>query len=238
MMISLNARHLTPEVMDQQNLDPQRHRQALRGLGRVNRLSRTAGILWKRIRTLEPHATGARLRVLDLACGGGDVLLDLAERSRSHPIPIDFFGSDLSPTAILHATEAAERRGNSNVTFSQADALHDDLSGEVFDIVYCTLFLHHLNHDNATTLMRRMTVLASQAVLIDDLRRTGLGYVLAWVGCRMLSRSPIVHADGPSSARAAFTEQEVLQMAAEAGMQVASLTRHWPQRFLLDWRRS
>lgn len=237
-MISFNARYLAPEVMDQQDLDPHRHRQALRGLDRVNRLSGTAGILWQRIRTMQPQASGARLRVLDLACGGGDVLLDLAERSHGHSIPIDFIGSDLSHTAILHATETAERRGIANVAFSQADALQDDIAGGPYDTVYCTLFLHHLDRDNAKTLLRRMAALATQAVLIDDLRRTRLGYVLAWAGCRMLSRSPIVHVDGPSSARAAFTETEVLQIANEAGLQGASLTRHWPQRFLLDWRRS
>lgn len=93
------------------------------------------------------------------------MLIALAERSHGHPISIDFFGSDLSHTAILHATEATERRGITNVAFSQANALHDDISGAPFDVVYCTLFLHHLDRENATTLLRRMAALARQAVL-------------------------------------------------------------------------
>ena len=235
-MVFFAARVHASEVMDQPGLDPSRHRDALRGLSRVNRISGTAGNLWSRIRTARPIAPETRLRVLDLACGGGDVLLDLAERSAGHLVPIEFFGRDLSETAITHAREAAQRRGLLNVEFSQADALRDAFSDGPFDIVFCTLFLHHLNRDDATSLLRRMAAMSSQIVLIDDLRRSGLGYLFAWVGCRILSRSPIVHVDGPSSARAAFTEPEVLRMAEDAGLHRATMTRHWPQRFLFEWR--
>ena len=83
-----------------------------------------------------------------------------------------------------------------------------------------------------------MKELASQRVLINDLRRTRAGYVLAWLGCRLLTRSPIVHVDGPLSVRAAFSLDEVRQLAEECGLSGATLTTHWPQRFLLDWRPS
>lgn len=237
-MVFVTTRVQLPELMDQPGLDPVQHRQALRGLSRVNRISGTAEKLWRRIRTVRPITPNEPLRVLDLACGGGDVLLDLAKRSIGHAIPIEFFGRDLSETAIAHAREAAQQLGLTTVDFLQADAFGGDRVNESFDVVLTTLFLHHLNRNDAKKLLRRMAELSKQIVIVDDLRRTRLGYVFALVGCRILSRSPIVHYDGPLSVKAAFTEPEVLQMAEEAGLLGASTTRHWPQRFLFEWRRA
>jgi hypothetical protein len=74
-------------------------------------------------------------------------------------------------------------------------------------------------------------------VLVNDLIRSPLGYGLAWVGCRLLSRSPIVHFDGPVSVQGAFQLQEVQALAARAGLLGATLRRSWPERYLLSWRR-
>ena len=107
-----------------------------------------------------------------------------------------------------------------------------------FDVVMCTLFLHHLSREEAAECLKKMFRAASEMVLVDDLRRTWLGYGLAQLGCQLLSRSPIVHVDGPLSVRAAFTESEIQVLSREAGLPAPKIVRHWPQRFLLRWDRS
>jgi hypothetical protein len=72
MFLSALPRRLQPELMDQPGLDPARHRQALRGLRRINFWSRSAGILWPALAGLA-RAAQRPLRVLDQATGGGDV---------------------------------------------------------------------------------------------------------------------------------------------------------------------
>ena len=42
----------------------------------------------------------------------------------------------------------------------------------------------------------------------------------------------------PLSVEAAFTLAEVQALAAEAGMAGATISRHWPCRYLLAWRRA
>jgi hypothetical protein len=101
----------------------------------------------------------------------------------------------------------------------------------------CTLFLHHLSHDEGLHLLQKMRNAARRAVLIDDLRRTRRGYALAWLGCHLLTRSPIVRVDGPMSVQAAYTVAEARQLASEASFVGAAITTHWPQRFLLQWVR-
>jgi hypothetical protein len=113
--------------------------------------------------------------------------------------------------------------------------LHEALPGR-FDLVFCTLVLHHFADEGAVRLLSKMKSAACLAVLVDDLRRSRAGYAMAWVGTRVLSRSHVVHTDGPLSARAAFTIDEIRTLATRAGLTGARITRHWPCRFLLDWR--
>jgi hypothetical protein len=122
------------------------------------------------------------------------------------------------------------------VRFFRLDALGDPLPAD-FDVLSCSLFLHHLAEDDAVGLLRRMAQAARRMVLVNDLIRSPLGYVLAWCGCRLLSRSPVVHFDGPASVAAAFTLGEARALADRAGLAGAVLTRHWPERFLLTWSR-
>ena len=162
-------------------------------------------------------------------------LLRLAARARRNGIGMEIDGCDISPVAVQHATELAQQHRFNNLQFLTVDAIHGTLDGP-YDVVMCSLFLHHLPEDEARTLLERMRELATHRVLVNDLLRTGLGYALAWVGCRLLTRSPVVHTDGPLSVRAAFSLEEVRQLAEECGLVDARLTTHWPQRFLLDWR--
>ena len=80
-VFDLRVRRRVPELMDSPSLDERLHCSALRDLARLNRLSRSARSLWAYLRR-EPVSTEP-LRVLDVACGGGDVVLDLMRLSRA-----------------------------------------------------------------------------------------------------------------------------------------------------------
>lgn len=234
-MGSLAARNKQPEIMDQPGLAPSEHQHALHGLARINWISRSDAILWPAIAQLAREQTGRTLRVLDIATGGGDVPICLAQRVRRQGFPIEFAGIDVSPTAIAHARAAAERAGVS-VRFDCLDVLRDMLPGD-FDVLTSSLFLHHLEVGEAVDLLRRMKDSARAMVLVNDLIRSRAGYWLAWLGTRLLTRSPIVHVDGPRSVEAAFSIAEAHALANDAGLVGAAIGWRWPFRFLLQWRR-
>lgn len=221
--------------MDQPDVDPLAHSQALQGLRRINALSGAVGSLFAPIRSLAQEHGGQPLRVLDVACGGGDNTTALAERARREGLAVQVDGCDLSPQAVAIATRSAEERAL-GTRFFQADALHDPLPDD-YDVILCSLFLHHLEEDQAVELLRRMAGASRCLVLVNDLIRSPLGYGLAWAGCRLLSRSPIVHFDGPVSVQGAFQLAEVRALAARAGLEGAELRRSCPERYLLSWRR-
>jgi SAM-dependent methyltransferase len=210
--------------MDAEDLDPGKHVQALRALARVNRISLAAARVWREILHLNRGRDGP-LRLLDVACGGGDVPVDVARRARRAGVPLVVHGCDLSPVALEHARSEAERWGVAADFFTR-DVVAEGLPGG-YDLVCSSLFHHHLSREDAVDLLRHMAD-AGRRVLVQDLLRGTLGYVLAW--------SEVAHVDGPRSVRAAFTLAEVRAMAAEAGFAGAVVRRVWPERFILTWR--
>ena len=229
------SRHRCPEWMDQPGLDAVEHARALRGLCRINRVSRSDAIVWPAILRLATGNGAAPARVLDLACGGGDVAIALARRAARWGLEVQIAGCDVSPVAVRIA-RAAAAEGRVPVRFFERDALADPIP-EGYDVVMCSLFLHHLGDDQAVRLLSKMAGAAHRLILVNDLLRSRLGYGLAWAGCRLLSRSPIVHHDGPVSVRSAFTLAEVRDLARRADLDRVCLTRHWPRRFLLSGSR-
>ena len=93
-----------PEVMDRPDLDPAAHRAALAGLARLHAVSATHRALWPALRRA---VRAGGLRVLDLACGRGDLLLRLAGRARRAGVRFEALGLDRSELAIAEARRRA-----------------------------------------------------------------------------------------------------------------------------------
>lgn len=226
-------RVMVPELMDDPELDENKLRAALDSLRRINSISNTTPRIERTIRTLAQPGDRA-LRILDVGTGSGDLPLALAARAKRKGLNWQLIGSDISSNAISYAQERATRQ-QLPVEFITHDAFADPFP-ENCDVIVNSLFLHHMTDEQAAVVMSRMQSAAGQMVIVDDLCRTNWGLWLAMIGTRLLSRSHIVHVDGPRSVRAAFTPSELQELAAKSAMQGHQLTRHWPQRQLLVWR--
>ena len=223
-----------PEVMDQPGLDPEEHDRALQGLRRINAISRCVPGLFHQVESLASENPSTQLSVLELACGGGDTAIALAALAEKRALNISFQACDLNPEAVRLARRNVVR-SDSSVDVFVADAL-DSTGSKQFDVVYCTLFVHHLDPPDVVRLLKGMAARARQLVIVDDLIRSRLGYSLAWIGTRLLSRSWVVHYDGPLSVKAAFTPEEILDLASQADLGDCVLERTWPERYRLCWR--
>ncbi len=219
--------------MDAPDLPQTEHLQALAGLRRINRVSRTTGTMVRPLLAFAKRQRLKRVRLLDVASGGGDVPIAIALEAKRAKLIVELTLFDRSAVALDHAREQARRIGM-DVQTIVGDAA-DGLPKDAYDAVTCSLFLHHLTQQDVTATLRNIKSVAACVVLISDLRRARLGLVAAHVGCRLLSRSDIVHFDGPASVRAAWTIAEMGTMADEAELTGATITRHWPWRMLLEW---
>jgi 2-polyprenyl-3-methyl-5-hydroxy-6-metoxy-1,4-benzoquinol methylase len=242
-----------PELMDDPQLDQALHIEALDGLDLLNRVSGASSVLWGELMKFESslenetdcESGGTRkLRVLDVATGGGDNLIRLARLAASANSNFEFVGTDISPSAIDYANEKAKKSCSgadssdwqSRVKFMQLDALNEKIPSG-FDVVMTSLFTHHLDPEDVIALLRNMHASDARMILVNDLVRSRLSYCLVWLASRLLTRSSVVHFDAPVSVRAAFTPGEMRSMALEAGLQGCAVQLHPPCRQLLVWRR-
>lgn len=232
-MPDLGIRDLQAEVMDDPGLEPDRHLDALRALGRVNRVSLAGRRLWHEVAALHSRL-GRPVRILDLACGGADLLADLATRAHRAGTPVELHGCDVSPVAVEHGRRTAP--AGAPIEVFQLDALTGELPGG-YDLLTSSLFLHHLDDAQAVSLLRRMSEAAREALFVQDLCRTRLGYLFAWIGLHTMTRSDVARVDGLRSVRAAFTVDEARSLCSEAGLTGAAVRRCWPQRFTIRWVR-
>ncbi len=148
--------------MDRADLDAIEHMRALRGLARLNWLSRSDAILWPAIRKLALARPDAPLRVLDLASGSGDVPLALARRALRQGLALEVAGCDKSEIAMRLARETAGREQVA-VSFETCDVLNGPIPSG-YDVVTCSLFLHHLDDFDACRFLKQAAG-AAQAAL-------------------------------------------------------------------------
>lgn len=234
--LDISQRVLGHELMDEPGLDPREHAVALRALSRLNWISNSAGILWRPIRELAATPGHGPIRLLDIATGSGDVPVALARRAARAGVRLEIEGCDLSERALEIARRRAAGAGV-GARFFRLDAVEDALPGE-YDVVTSSLFMHHLREDQIPALLYKMRCGARRMVLVNDLRRTQPGLVAAYLASRLCCRSHVVRVDAMLSVRAAFTTPEFEALAAEAGLDGATVQPRWPMRFLLTWRRA
>ena len=234
--LSLKHRLLMPEIIDDPALAPSIFVEELAALERINWWSRSAGILWPSIKCLARRVSPKPVRVLDIATGGGDVPIALWNRARRYGVALQIDGCDVKPLAVEYASRKAASAGASS-EFFRCDAIEEPLPSG-YDLIMCSLFFHHLSDAAALRFLGNMAEAAQHTVCINDLLRNRRGLALAYGGSFLLTRSAETHADAPQSVRAAFTLEEVAQLADKAGLHNYRLARRWPCRFLFEWNRS
>ncbi|GAB5401775.1 MAG: class I SAM-dependent methyltransferase [Aureliella sp.] len=227
----MKQRQLVPELMDDPELDPHEHQAALKGLRRLNAWTGNPQLAWKLLQNATADVPADQpLSVLDVATGSADLPIALYRLSSRAGRRLNITASDVSPVALQEARQEALRQ-EANINLFEHDIVQHDIAGQ-FDFVMCSQFLHHLTEAEVVTVLRRMRAAARKQVIVIDLLRSWPNYYQVWLATRLLSRSRVVHFDGPQSIRAAFTIEEFEGLAVEAGFKDYKLSYRWPCRFV------
>jgi ubiquinone/menaquinone biosynthesis C-methylase UbiE len=164
------------------------------------------------------------LTILDLATGAADIPRAIVAWARKSGMKIKVTAVDRNEDVLRSAREWC--RDWPEIQLEQCDLLQLRHPPKSFDIVLCSLALHHFTSSDAVRILRRMNEISRVAYVLNDLQRSWLTIWTAELLARTIMRSPIVRHDGPQSFRAAFTVDELRTMAAEAGMKNFRVKRH------------
>lgn len=204
-------RELT-ELMDDPDCDPVRLSRTLRRFGVVNRLVSGWGTVYRREVRPALRALGGRGRVLDLGCGGGDVVVRLAALARADGFEVEWVGADPDPRALPVA-----RRHGGGVRFVAADSAALLGAGERFDLVLSNHVLHHLDDGALASFAADSLALSRGPVLHADIERGRRAYGLYALGITPLAPGTFLRTDGLRSIRRSYRAHELHAALAPTG---------------------
>jgi len=231
----LSERHHQNEIMDAPDLPPAHFVETLKGLGTVNAVTRSASLMWPDLKAAAGRHPERALRVLDVACGGADLLFSLWRKAAKDGLKVEMAGCDLSATAVTYARDEAAKAG-APIEFFVHRVPQDPLP-EGYDLLMSTLFLHHLDEDAAISFLRDAAAKCRDRIVIQDLVRSTMSYWFARLGTNVLLLSDICRLDGRTSVEGAFTRREALELAREAGLTGVEVVSRLPFRYLIRWVR-
>jgi 2-polyprenyl-3-methyl-5-hydroxy-6-metoxy-1,4-benzoquinol methylase len=157
---------------------------------------------------------GKTFRVLDLATGSGDIPRLVAQYSRQIGASVFIDAIDGQQPTL----EIAKRLSSDypEITFHHGD-IRDWGDIATYDIVLCSLVLHHFGETDALRVLAHAAALSRRHVLVADLRRGLLGTVGVFLLTTFLFRHPMTRHDARLSAARAFSSDELRELARQAG---------------------
>ena len=199
-------RTVTPELLDSDAGTPQEIDSALADLRWVNRWFGGVRTMRKLLEEVATRTGRHDLTLLDVAAGSGDIAAEVTRQ-------LGGAGIRLQPTLLdrssvhMEGAEVADR--------VVGDALALPFCERSFDVVACSLFLHHLEPAEAVKFLTEALRVCRVAVLISDLRRSRVHLAATHLG-KLLYRSRLTRHDAPASVARAYTGEEILRLAAQA----------------------
>ena len=158
----------------------------------------------------------AKLRIIDLATGSGDIPRLIANHARNVGARVHIDALDQQPATLEIAKKLSG--GYPEISFFEGNILEWKAT-ELYDIVLCTLALHHFSEENAVRVLRRCRELSCKFVVVSDLRRGWLGTIGVYLLTGTIFREPMTQYDARLSVARAFSIPEMSELAKRAGWQ-------------------
>lgn len=220
---------LDDELLDHPDADPAAVAISLHNIGIANRWF---GGWWAVRRGLK-HVTrrldgsAARLTLLDIGCGRGDLSVEAAAWAAARGISVLPLGLDRHRTA-------AQLSQHAGVTSLLGCVSALPVRAKSVDIVLASQLVHHLTPDQMIEFCRAADRVARLGVVIADLRRSPWALAAFWVGSRLFRFDPATRHDGITSVRRGFTNGELTELLRRAGI-AAHVERSPGFRLVASW---
>lgn len=144
--------------------------------------------------------------VLDIGCGGGDIIRALSEMTKKDNLEIHFTGIDPDLRAIDFAREK-NLDPYTDFYAKKSEMLVGDQ--EKFTVVISNHLLHHLGDDELKKIYSDAEQLSSSLVLFSDIERSDLGYGCFRAIAPLIFKKSFIAEDGIVSIRRSYRSEEL-----------------------------
>lgn len=222
------------EHLDIGDYSPEEYEGCIVELQRVNRwLGDTRALRLSLLADIK-QANLDSFSVLDVGAGSGELLRVAADWSRKNKLKGRFTAVELNARSAKAVLEKSG--GRKEIVSIRADGLSLPFGDGSFDYSICSLFTHHLDAREAVLALRELKRVARRRIFIIDLHRHPIAYYFYRTVGRMFLHNRLVREDGALSILRSFKPQELLNLAAQAGLVDVRIERRFPYRLVLSAR--
>lgn len=219
------------EVMDDFDLQGDELERTLKDLQNINKWLGGNQITINGIKKLlQDQPEGKIIRIADVGCGDGAILREIAEWGRSKNYPFKLTGID----ANTHAISIAERLSEfyPEIIYSSKNIFEPSFKQEKYDIILCTLTLHHFKDPEIKEILNNFFRQARIGVVINDLHRSKQAYFLFRAFCKVFINNKIARDDGLTSILRGFKKKDLKKFAADIPAAHHEIKWKWAYRYL------
>jgi len=228
-LVDTSHRSSEMEIMDDFTMEGVLFRDTLDKLEIINRFLGGNSVTINGLKNLlKNQSKNKTITIVDLGCGNGDILRDVAKFGRKNNYSFNLIGIDANLAAIEYAKELSKEY--SELSFKTLDILSEDFKKQSYDVVLCTLFLHHFKNEELISFLKTTTNKATIGVVVNDLHRHKLAYYLfKLIG--FFIKNKMVRQDGLTSVLRAFRREDLENIAKEIKVHF-SIQWKWAFRYL------
>ena len=228
-LVDTSHRSSEIEIMDDFTMEGVLFRDTLDKLEIINRFLGGNSVTINGLKKLiKNHPKNKTITIVDLGCGNGDILRDISKFGRKNNYSFKLVGIDANLAAIEYAKELSKEY--SELSFKTIDVLSEDFKKQSYDVVLCTLFLHHFKNEELISFLKTTTNKATIGVVVNDLHRHKLAYYLfKLIG--FFIKNKMVRQDGLTSVLRAFKRKDLENIAKEMKVHF-SIQWKWAFRYL------
>jgi hypothetical protein len=198
------------EFLDRPDSEPRLVEQSYRFMHVVNRIGGGIRVVRRFLaRELAAHPKGQSIRILDLGAADCDIPLAASRWARRHGYRVEFTCLDHDTQATELARRALARARCHTIEVAQTDIFAYRPVGE-FDYALGSMFFHHFTDEQIDRLLAHLRGFVRRAVLINDLHRCLLNYLVCSV--LVLPLEAAIRHDALLSIRRGFKPAELRQL--------------------------
>lgn len=229
MAISTKQRTEEEEIMDDFSLEGEELRDALDKIASINQFLGGNKLTLQGVKKL--IHTKDEITIVDVGCGNGDMLRALADFGTKNNYNFKLIGIDANAFTIDYAIKLSKEYPN--ISYKCEDIFSEPFSQLNYDIVLCTLTLHHFKNEQIDYLLQLFHKQARIGIVINDLHRNIIAYRAFQLICFFFRLNRMSREDGLISILRGFKKQELIDFSERN--QFKNYTIHWKWAFRYQW---